>query len=309
MSKKPNESASTGGSKNQRKQRIREIAKQERERQERHQRRVRWAWQGGIAAVVLAAIVIIVLIVVTSSKPTQTASGPENMLSDGVLLVGDGGKPSVVPTDGLDAGESPVPTDQSEYSDAVNVTVYLDYLCPICGQFEMTNGEQLASMAAQGTITLEIHPISILDRLSRGTKYSTRAANAAACVVNYAPDKFLDMNTAFFMNQPEENSTGLTDDELWTLVQGAGVTDENVRSCIDDGTFTDWVSQATERTQENVPNLTPAEPVGGTPFVIIDGKKYTGPIDDAAALTSAIQQAYESAGATPAPSETAPSDE
>ncbi|SEB51222.1 Protein-disulfide isomerase [Paramicrobacterium humi] len=305
MSPKPSSPSPAGGSKNQRKQRIREIAKQERERQERHQRRVRWAWQGGIAAVVVAAVVVIVLIIVTSSKPTETTAGPQNMLSDGVLIAGDSGQPSVVTTPALKAGDDPVATDVSKYPDAVHVAVYLDYMCPYCGQFETANGDQLTQMAAQGTITLEVHPISFLDRLSNGTKYSTRAANAAACVANYEPDSFLAVNSAFFMNQPEENTSGLSDDELWTLIQGAGVTNEKVKSCIDNGTFSSWVSQATDRAmKQDLPNMATPAPLSGTPTVLIDGELYGGSITDPAALSSAIQQAYESAGQSPEPTAT-----
>ena len=62
------------------------------------------------------------------------------------------------------------------------VAVYSDYLCPICGVFEQTNGATLDELRQSGEIVLEYHPVSILDRKSGGTAYSTRSATAAALV-------------------------------------------------------------------------------------------------------------------------------
>ena len=59
---------------------------------------------------------------------------------------------------------------------------YVDFMCPVCNQFEQAYGEAIQGLVDDGTITLNIHPISILDRASQGTEYSTRAANAMYCV-------------------------------------------------------------------------------------------------------------------------------
>ncbi len=59
---------------------------------------------------------------------------------------------------------------------------YIDFMCPVCNQFEQLYGEAIDDLVDDGTITLNIHPISILDRASQGTEYSTRAANAMYCV-------------------------------------------------------------------------------------------------------------------------------
>jgi hypothetical protein len=72
-----------------------------------------------------------------------------------------------------------VPDDSGEVA---NIVMYVDYLCPFCGQFEATNSESLRTMVESGAATLEVHPIAILTNKSAGTQYSLRAANAAACV-------------------------------------------------------------------------------------------------------------------------------
>lgn len=294
MSKKPNNASPAGGSKKQRQQRIRELARQERERQERHDRRVRWAWQGGIGALILVIIAVVTIVIVTSLKPGVAAAGPKNMISDGIVLTNSDNAIVPVKTDAMPEGGTPTPTDFSTFDDAVSVVVYLDYMCPICGQFEQANGEMLTQLVASGDIVLEMRPISFLDRMSQGTEYSTRSANAMAAVANYQPEAWLDANAAMFANQPAENTSGLTDDEIWSILQSAGVTDESVKKAIDDQTFAKWVGEVTQRAfDENVPYVTgdDAKPVSGTPTVIVDGQFFEGNIADSSALQAAIQQA------------------
>ena len=56
------------------------------------------------------------------------------------------------------------------------VAIYVDFQCPICNSFEQQFGASLEAAAADGKITLEYHPIAILDRYSQGTEYSSRSA-------------------------------------------------------------------------------------------------------------------------------------
>ena len=143
-------------------------------------------------------------------------------------------------------------------------------------------------MVTTGAATLEIHPISILDRLSSGTEYATRAANAAACVANVEPDSFLAFNTAMFANQPAENTTGMTDAELTSLVGAAGVASTDVAACIADQTYSGWVGASTQRALDGpIPN-SDIEQVKGTPTVLVNGVQYTGSNADAAAFEAFV---------------------
>src|SRR4029453_5413611 len=65
-------------------------------------------------------------------------------------------------------------------SGPVEVDIYEDFMCPICREFENESGVTLKQMATENNVTIQYHPISILDRMSNGTQYSTRAAPAAA---------------------------------------------------------------------------------------------------------------------------------
>ena len=266
----------------------RETARIQREEQKKRETRNRWFLRGGIGRALVAVAALVAVLIVGSIKPPS--AGPLNMASDGILMQGDGTTVSAVPTAATAPDADPVPTDVSELTSTVNIAVYLDYLCPYCGQFETTNGAQLASWLTAGNITLETHPISILDQASSGSKYSTRSANAAACVANYQPDSFLDVNTALFANQPTEGTTGLTNAELVSLVEEAGVTDESVATCITDGAFSDWVGDATDRALDDALPNTDIGPLVGTPTVLVQGVKYEGDLGDAAAFEAFVME-------------------
>jgi len=266
---------------------------------------MKWAWRGGISIGLLAIVAIIAVVIAGGARTTGT--GPLNMASDGILLTGDGAAITAVTTPALAADADPVPTDPADYPDTVNIVTYLDYLCPFCEEFESANSAQITSWVTAGNATLEVHPLSILDSASKGTNYSTRSANAAACVANYDPNNFLAVNSALFANQPTENSTGLTNAQLTSLVTDAGATDPKIASCIADEEFSAWVAAATSRALAGpLPNANIPK-VSGTPTVIVNGKAYTGAFGDTAAFQAfVIQQAAAGSepSATPTPTPT-----
>lgn len=129
---------------------------------------------------------------------------------------------------------------------AVRVDMYTDPLCPGCRQFKTLVTPTLTEMREEGTVALYYHPISILDRLSRNTHYSTRASAAMATVAEYDPAHFEDFVAALFANQPAENSSGLNNAEIEEIAKGIGVPDD-VAARFKEGEFTRWVTAATER--------------------------------------------------------------
>lgn len=151
-------------------------------------------------------------------------------------------------------------------SGKTTVETYVDFMCPICGQFEKQFGEQLQTGAKNGDFTLKIHPIAILDGQSQGTNFSTRSANAMYCVADKAPDKILDFFNGMFAKQPEEGSTGLTDAELVQIAKDAGAGD--AEKCITGGEFSKYVTSQTTKTPPD-----PKTGQIGTPTVVIDGKR------------------------------------
>lgn len=158
------------------------------------------------------------------------------------------------------------------------VDTFVDFMCPICGQFEDMHGEALQEAAANDEITLNIHPVSILDRYSQNTEYSSRSASAMYCVAEEAPDATLTFFNSLFTNQPAENTAGLSDDELAALAEEAGA--GGAADCIADGTYMRFVKSQTS-----------AHEIAGTPTLEIDGERvedaFTGP--EITALMESLQ--------------------
>ncbi|MRX44151.1 DsbA family protein [Agromyces kandeliae] len=301
---------STGGSeprptRNQRREAAREKARVLREEQRKRDRRNKFLIQGGVVLAIVAVAALIGGLIFNSVRPE--GPGPQNMASDGILLVGGEGGIEAVETPAIPAGGEPTATVPDESGTVANVVVYVDYLCPFCGQFETTNSATMRTMVEQGAATLEIHPIAILTNKSAGTQYSLRAANAAACVAEESPEAFFDFNALMFENQPEELTAGLTNDEIKDIAAQAGAA-SSVDSCIDDTRFKSWVQDATERAlTQPIPNSELAS-VTGTPTVLVNGKQYVGSLEDPAEFQAFVLQAtgesYSESEATPTPTPT-----
>jgi protein-disulfide isomerase len=277
-------------SKKERREIAREHARAMRIEQQKRRRRNRVLTQGGVVLGVLAVVAVVALVIVQGTGSAQAAT-PANMASDGVVLTGDGTSITAVATGSTPAGETPVATDTSGMTSALHVVTYVDYLCPYCGQFETTNGATLDEWVTSGAASLEVHPIAILDSASAGSQYSTRAANAAACVAAEQPDAFSAFNAALFAQQPAEGTEGLTDDELVSIAADSGADSATVASCITEHDYADWVSVATDRaTDEAIPNSDLTDGITGTPTVLVNGVQYTGALDDAQAFTDFLNE-------------------
>lgn len=195
-----------------------------------------WFAVGISIAVVVVLVVLGGLVVFLNNQASGPGAAPQSAIVDdetGAIVFGDGDD---------------------------TVDTYVDFMCPICGDFEKSYGEQLQTAAADGDITLNIHPVSILNRLSQNTEFSTRAGSAMYCVATEAPDAALDFFNSLFANQPEENSVGLTDDDLAALAEqfGAGA----AADCIAEGTYMDFVDSQTN-----------THDIKGTPTVEVNGTR------------------------------------
>lgn len=140
------------------------------------------------------------------------------------------------------------------------VDTFVDFMCPACGQFEDAFGGALQKAASDDKITLNLHPISILDRYSMNTEYSTRAAASVYCVADSNPDATLNYFNALFENRPDENTTGLSDQELIGIANQVGAS--KASECITDGTYKGFVTDQTQKHE-----------IQGTPAIEIDGKR------------------------------------
>ncbi len=288
-------------SRNERREAAREQARTLREEQQKKDRRNRVYLFGGLGVVVIAIIVGVALIIGSAIKPA--GPGPLNMASGG-LQVSKGLVATTTPALPADAALVPNPVNYA--NGTVDIQIYVDYLCPFCGQFEQTNAAQIKQWISNNAATVETHPLAILDRSSMGTKYSTRAANAASCVANYSPNNFFDFSALLFTNQPKESTEGLPDSTLKDLVSQSGASDTaSINTCIDDVTFKNFVASSTAAALKGpLPNSDVAS-VTGTPTVLVNGKQYSGSLTDATAFSAFVLQvgseASASSTATPTP--------
>ena len=164
-------------------------------------------------------------------------------LSGGILIGQDGTAGGAVP------------------EDATPVAVYQDFMCGFCGQFEAINGEDLDDLRESGEIALYLHPVAMLDRASQGTNFSTRSANALATIADSSPEHVVEFSRLMYVNQPDQNTPGLSDEQIEQIAIEAGVP-ADVAATLDDGVFTKWAIAATDKASQ--------DGVNGTPSVMID---------------------------------------
>lgn len=165
----------------------------------------------------------------------------------------------------------------------VTVEVFYDYMCPYCGAFEAANRADLERLIEDGTVRLDLRPLSFLDEQSAGTEYSTRAANAIATTADGAPQAVLAFHAGLYAEQPHEGAEGLTDDRIADIATAAGVP-QSVVDRFDDRRHAGWVAKVTEDAFSSGISGTPTVKINGTVF---EGNLYApGPLADAIAASA-----------------------
>lgn len=256
----------------------REKAREIREAQLKKEKRNKLLIGWGIVAAVVAIIVIVALVVTSNIKNNAPVadSGPtpaNGNVHGGVTLLANTG---VAKTDPATVNVADVPSPaatppaevkapgaEAEAGKPVKVVLYIDFICPVCKDFESRYNETLTKLRNEGKITVEYRPLGFLDSRS-STNYSSRAANAAACVVNESPEKYSDFVDALFAKQPAEGSAGLSDNELKKLAKDTGA--KSIDKCVDDKTYRPYVKYTTQEAA--------AIGVTGTPTVFVEGKQW-----------------------------------
>ena len=177
-------------------------------------------------------------------------------------IVGASGSPVVSNTDGFGVGSSGVVGKDLDPT-RVRLDVYFDFICPYCALFENSQAATLDELRSQGIVDVYYHPLAYLDDASSGTKYSTRAASAAALVAEQAPESFVAFVQQLMANQPAEGSEGLTDEQIQLLAAAAGVP-TSVVSKIPDHEYAAWVRSSTEEANKSGVMYTPTLGFNGT---------------------------------------------
>lgn len=290
------------------------------------QSRARLIRTTSLAAVIVAVVAVAAVVVtwVVTSSASQPLLSPTNVTNDGFVVTTVSGVGSATDsgtvddeaaTQSLEAvvpTETPTPTPTPAATDrpVVDIRVYVDYLSTGSHDFQVANVQQLSKWVSEDAATLTYYPVAMLTAKSNGTKYSLRAAGAAACVATHSPDAFFAFNNALLTGQPDVDSDGYTDVELANMAQASGVeTPKVVRSCIEKQAFASWAKSATERALQGLPD-TDDVALTGTPMVLVNGIPYVGALDDPKefaqfVLTSASDAYYSTPTPTASPSASA----
>jgi protein-disulfide isomerase len=159
----------------------------------------------------------------------------------------------------------------------VRVDAFIDFLCPFCRRFELSSGPALASLVADGLVSLAYHPMNFLDEAST-TNYSTRAAAASGCAADGG--RFVQYAHALFASQPPEGGPGLSDMELTDIGRAVGLGGAAFTLCLAEARYLDWPAYVTARAT--------ALGVDATPTVLVKGAAVR---PDARAITAAVAAA------------------
>lgn len=280
--------------KNERREQAREQARLAREAEKKREQRRRWMLQGGVVLGVLAVLAIVGIVFLQTMKPA--GPGPRNMASGGVVLE-EGLK--VVTGPALESGADRVAPTVDRTQAPLDITVYVDYSCTHCADFEQAYGPLLENWVDNGEATLQVYPVNTLG--PQGTSHSTRAGNLVACVVDQNPSAgvVFDLHNRLLSSAVYSKAMqngGLTQDELIEQAQlaGANINDE-LKQCVKDVRFASFISQNTKAaTETGVLGLAEGvqlvdfeangqvayqaadgpQRLRGTPLIIVNGKEW-----------------------------------
>lgn len=235
--------------------------------EKRRSRTITWTIVGVIAAII--AIIVIVTLMNSSRSIPDAGPAPTSGTASGGLLFEDGLPAEGDSPDEVDATtvEEPnpdtagqMPTDVPGADDA-DIIIYADANCVYCAQFEAENADALNELVDDGH-SLEYRMVNYLD--NPGTEnYSSRAANAMACVAEESPDHAMDFIHEVFTSYNTHQGAGLSNDELVSLASEVGA---EINGCISDNTYRPFVNFTTAKAVETG--------IAGTPSIWVDGEPY-----------------------------------
>ncbi|MFJ4654213.1 DsbA family protein [Nocardia sp. NPDC088792] len=175
-----------------------------------------------------------------AAEAATAVAGPSTMTKDGLVRVG-----------------SP---------DAkVVVTVVEDPQCPLCRSFESATGPALDALVAKNAVSVDYDLVAIRDRSST-TAYSSRAANAGACVAAADIGKWPVWRRELLNQVPAEGSPGPSDQDLIDLAARIGITPTpQLTDCVTTHRYRAYVANQTEKAIAAKLTHAPAVRIGTSP--------------------------------------------
>jgi protein-disulfide isomerase len=202
---------------------------------------------GLTAVVVVFAVALVLYIVMSADKKPASGEAKSIRVTSSNLITNEGStEPKAV------------------------LSLYEDFLCPACGNFERAFGPTISRLIDTGAVAADYHMVSILD--ARGDGYSSRAGAAAYCVADESIDAFRRFHTALYTKelQPQEGGGVYPDNaRLIELARQAGAAG-SVPDCINKGTYVELVQ-----------GMAAATNIRSTPTIRINGEDYEYSTPDA----------------------------
>jgi len=151
----------------------------------------------------------------------------------------------------------------------VVLSMYEDFLCPHCGNFEKKFGPAVQQLIDTGAVQADYYMVALpmLDT-AQTQYYSERAGNAAYCVADAdtspGKDAFRRFHAELYAQQPSELATSSpTNQQLIEMARVAGAASQSLSDCINSGKYTAMVK-----------GLWTAAGITYTPTIRINGQEF-----------------------------------
>lgn len=229
-----------------RSQSARERLREDRAREQAAKKRMRTFKMGLAVAGVLGAVGLVGVLATQSGGDKEDASG----------------KRAVKP---ITEGEAGAP---------VTLSIYEDFRCPGCAQFEQGFKETINDLREAGKVKVDYHLVSIVDRQDNGSG-SARAANAAACAKDAG--HFTAYHDTLFAHQPTEGGDAFGDAKNLVKLAGKvdGLDSATFRDCVNEGAHEDWVERSSAAFLESGYDATPTLLMDGENLSADRGSTFT----------------------------------
>ncbi|MFJ9471045.1 DsbA family protein [Streptomyces caniferus] len=143
------------------------------------------------------------------------------------------------------------------------LTVWEDFRCPACQQFETGFRPVVHELEDSGRLKSEYHLVTIIDG-NAGGKGSLNAANAALCAQDAG--KFRAYHDVLYSHQPPETEDKFADKQYLLQLAGKvkGLVTPAFTTCVNDGRYDRFVQKSTDAFATSG--------YRGTPTVLLNGK-------------------------------------
>jgi protein-disulfide isomerase len=178
------------------------------------------------------------------------------------IVMGADKKPAAGEAKSVSVSSSKLITKEGTTEPKAVVSLYEDFLCPHCGEFEKKFGPTINQLIDSGAIQADYYMVAILDSPSTAN-YSSRAAGAAYCVADESKEAFRRFHAALYAQQPGETGGSYPDDARLIEVARQAGAGGSVPDCINKGKYVAMVQ-----------GLASATGIQSTPTVKINGEEF-----------------------------------